>query len=80
MSATSTTSGEAVHVVRRFAELRKRDVDFAGGKGANLGELTRAGLPVPPGFVIGAPAYVAFCEARGLRARIAVGAGGAGGG
>jgi pyruvate, water dikinase len=73
MSATSTTSGEAVHAVRRFAELGKGDVDFAGGKGANLGELTRAGLPVPPGFVIGAPAYVAFCEAQGLRARIAAG-------
>ena len=73
MSATSTTSGEAVHAVRPFAELGKGDVDFAGGKGANLGELTRAGLPVPPGFVIGAPAYVAFCKAQGLRDRIAAG-------
>ena len=73
MSATWITSGEAVDAVCRFAELGKGDVDFAGGKGANLGELTRAGLPVPPGFVIGAPAYVAFCEARGLRDRIASG-------
>ena len=71
MIATSTTSGEGLHAVRRFAELGKADVDFAGGKGANLGELTRAGLPVPQGFVIGAPAYVAFCEAGGLRDRIA---------
>jgi len=71
MAAISTTSDVAVHAVRRFIDLRKRDVDFAGGKGANLGELTRAGLPVPPGFVIGAPAYVGFCEARGLRGRIA---------
>ena len=71
MSATSTTSGEAVRAVRRFAELGQEDVAFAGGKGANLGELTRAGLPVPPGFVIGAPAYMAFCEAQGLRDRIA---------
>jgi pyruvate, water dikinase len=31
MSATSTTSGEAVHAVRPFAELGKGDVDFAGG-------------------------------------------------
>lgn len=43
--------------VRRFAELSRADVAFAGGKGANLGELTAAGLPVPPGFVVGAPAY-----------------------
>src|SRR6516165_5391069 len=71
MSATSTTSGEAVHAVSRFAELGKGDVGFAGGKGANLGELTRARLPVPHGFVIGAPAYVAFCEGGGLRDRIA---------
>ena len=71
MSATSSTSVEGVQVVRGFAELGKADVDFAGGKGANLGELTRAGLPVPQGFVIGAPAYGAFCEAGGLRGRIA---------
>ena len=71
MSTRSTTSGEAVHAVRGFAELGKGDVEFAGGKGANLGELTRAGLPVPPGFVIGAPAYMAFCEAQDLRDRIA---------
>jgi pyruvate,water dikinase len=57
--------------VRPFAELSRADVDYAGGKGANLGELTRAGLPVPPGFVIGAPAYAAFCEEGALRARIA---------
>ena len=57
--------------VRRFEELSRADVAYAGGKGANLGELTRAGLPVPPGFVVGAPAYAAFCDARGLRERIA---------
>jgi pyruvate,water dikinase len=54
-----------------FARLGRADVSFAGGKGANLGELTAAGLPVPPGFVIGAPAYAAFCDDTGLRGRIA---------
>jgi pyruvate,water dikinase len=54
-----------------FERLGHGDVDFAGGKGANLGELTAAGLPVPPGFVIGAPAYAAFCEETGLRGWIA---------
>jgi len=54
-----------------FALLGRGDVDFAGGKGANLGELTGAGLPVPPGFVIGAPAYAAFCDDTGLRGRVA---------
>jgi pyruvate,water dikinase len=54
-----------------FERLERADVDFAGGKGANLGELTAAGLPVPSGFVIGAPAYAAFCNEGGLRDRMA---------
>jgi pyruvate, water dikinase len=54
-----------------FERLGHGDVSFAGGKGANLGELTAAGLPVPPGFVIGAPAYAAFCDDTGLRGKIA---------
>jgi pyruvate,water dikinase len=54
-----------------FDRLRRNDVGRVGGKGANLGELTAAGLPVPPGFVISAPAYAAFCDGSGLRSRIA---------
>lgn len=38
--------------VAAFEQLRMGDTDEAGGKGANLGELVAAGLPVPPGFVI----------------------------
>ena len=62
----------ATEAIRRFTELRVTDVAFAGGKGANLGELTAAGAPVPPGFVIGAPAYNAFCAHSGLRERLSV--------
>ena len=54
-----------------FERLSRADVAFAGGKGANLGELTAAGLPVPHGFVVGAPAYAAFCDETGLREWIA---------
>ncbi|NVJ07278.1 phosphoenolpyruvate synthase [Myxococcus sp. AM001] len=43
--------------LRWFSELSREDVALAGGKGANLGEMTRAGLPVPPGFVITAAAF-----------------------
>jgi pyruvate, water dikinase len=67
----STATTERTDAVRPFSELRKVDVDYAGGKGANLGEMTHAGLPIPQGFVVGAPAYAAFCDANGLRARIA---------
>lgn len=71
MSITSdvdTRSG--IELVRPFADLGSDDVAYAGGKGANLGELTSAGLPVPAGFVIGAPAYAAFCTETGLRERL----------
>ncbi|MFJ5993248.1 phosphoenolpyruvate synthase [Lentzea sp. NPDC092896] len=44
--------------IRDFATLGKNDTAIAGGKGANLGELTRAGLPVPPGFVVTAEAFL----------------------
>src|SRR5512135_2307213 len=52
--------------VRWFDELGKDDTPVAGGKGANLGEMTRAGLPVPPGFVVAAEAYRAFIQHAGL--------------
>src|SRR5215217_846641 len=54
-----------------FKEIRKDDVALAGGKGANLGELSRAGLPVPPGFVLVTRAYDAFVESSDLRDAIA---------
>jgi pyruvate,water dikinase len=68
MSAVDTAV--SVASLRPFADLSRGDVDYAGGKGANLGELTGAGVPVPPGFVVGAPAYGAFCDQGGLRGRI----------
>lgn len=53
--------------IRWFGELSVHDTDTAGGKGANLGELTSIGLPVPPGFVVPADAFVGFLEAGGLQ-------------
>lgn len=49
-------------------ELTKDDVALAGGKGANLGELSRAGFRVPRGFVITAQAYLSAMSAGGMRA------------
>jgi pyruvate,water dikinase len=48
-------------------ELTVADAFRAGGKGANLGELVRAGLPVPPGFVITAGAYLRAMQEGGVR-------------
>ena len=53
--------------IRNFTETGKDDVMTVGGKGANLGELTRAGLPVPAGFVVTAQAYRYFLESSGLK-------------
>jgi len=40
-----------------FSELGRTDVRRAGGKGASLGELTRAGISVPPGCVVTTDAF-----------------------
>ena len=45
-----------------FQEVTKNDVPMVGGKGANLGEMTRAGIPVPPGFIVTASAYFDFLK------------------
>jgi len=66
-----TTSVAAIPLTRSIAELSHDDVAYAGGKGANLGELAAAGLPVPEGYVVGAPTYAAFVERTGLRDAIA---------
>jgi len=49
-------------VIVWFEEIGKADIPIAGGKGANLGELTRSQVPVPPGFVVTANAYFRFLE------------------
>ncbi|MCW5805234.1 MAG: phosphoenolpyruvate synthase [Deltaproteobacteria bacterium] len=54
-----------------FDALTKASIPVAGGKGANLGEMTHAGLPVPPGFVITAPAFLAALAAAGIREELA---------
>src|SRR5829696_9618794 len=56
--------------VSEFDEIGKDDLALVGGKGANLGELSHAGLPVPPGFVLTTRAYDAFVEAGGLKDEI----------
>ena len=52
-------------LVRALQELGSGDIDAAGGKGANLGELIRAGFPVPDGFVLTTAAYARAAEAAG---------------
>src|SRR5215211_1870864 len=56
--------------IKQFGELAGSDIDQAGGKAANLGELTRAGLPVPPGFVVLTEAYRAYIAEHQLHEQI----------
>ena len=56
--------------IYNFADVQAADVAVAGGKGVGLGNLVRAGLPVPPGFVLTTAAYEAFVDANGIQARI----------
>ena len=53
-----------------LADVGAESLSLVGGKGANLGELVRAGLPVPRAFVVTTHAYRHLLEANGLKARI----------
>jgi pyruvate,water dikinase len=57
-------------LVAWFDELSAADTPRAGGKGANLGELTAARLPVPRGFVVVSDAYLGAMDAAGVRDRL----------
>lgn len=53
-------------MILKFNEIKKEDVLTAGGKGANLGEMTKAQIAVPNGFVVTADAYRAFLKENNL--------------
>ena len=46
-----------------FTTIRATDLPLVGGKGANLGELTHAGFPIPPGFCVTTIAFQQFIDA-----------------
>jgi len=45
-----------------FDEVDRQNLGQVGGKGGNLGEMTQAGLPVPPGYIVSAQAYFYFIK------------------
>ncbi|WP_328980728.1 pyruvate, phosphate dikinase [Streptomyces canus] len=63
-----------VRYVHDFREGRRDMADLLGGKGANLAEMTRLGLPVPPGFTVTTDACRAFlatgAEPEGMSAEV----------
>jgi phosphohistidine swiveling domain-containing protein len=59
-----------VEKVRGLGDFGRDDVAAAGGKAANLGELVRAGFPVPAGFVLTTAAYRRTLDEAGLTKRV----------
>jgi rifampicin phosphotransferase len=53
-----------------LADVGRGDVGIAGGKAVGLAGVIQAGLPVPPGFVLGTAAYAEFVDANHLGAGI----------
>ena len=56
--------------IKFFKDLTKKSVPEAGGKGASLGEMTKAKIPVPPGFVVVASAFDRFLKETQLEEEI----------
>ena len=57
-------------LIKIFIQISKADTEIAGGKGASLGEMTQAGIPVPRGFVVLSGAFDGFIEETGLSTEI----------
>ncbi|KKT92722.1 MAG: hypothetical protein UW94_C0013G0013 [Parcubacteria group bacterium GW2011_GWA2_45_14] len=59
-----------MNYTKTFKDINKADVAIAGGKGASLGEMTQAGIQVPHGFVILAPAFDEFLRITDLNVEL----------
>lgn len=57
-------------LVAFFKQIDKHDLPLVGGKGANLGEMTQAGFPVPDGFAVTVESYDRFIEQNNLHQKI----------
>ena len=53
-----------------FEQLDRGNLKEAGGKGANLGEMSRHGFPVPPGFVTTSGAYYKHLDYNELQGKM----------
>jgi len=62
---------QSVHkTVVWFDEVNKGDIALVGGKGANLGEMTQSGFPVPNGFAVTVASYDLFLERNEIAKKI----------
>lgn len=56
--------------IRRFQEIKKEDVSVVGGKGANLGEMFNASLPVPDGFCVTGDAFDEYMKRNSFKQQV----------
>jgi phosphohistidine swiveling domain-containing protein len=62
---TASRGTEMEPLILPFERISAADLPRVGGKGANLGEMARAGFPVPPGFCVTTAAFDAFLAGSG---------------
>ena len=67
---TPDRAGDSLPWIVDLSDVSRANIGIVGGKGANLGEMLRAELPVPPGFVLTVSAYERMREANDLGARL----------
>jgi len=60
----------STEVIGWFADIGLQDRPHVGGKGGSLGELQRAGIAVPPGFVVKTGAFERFIQALERKAPV----------
>lgn len=53
-----------------FKDIDRDSLSLVGGKGANLGEMVKAGFPVPNGFAITVPSYELFLSENDIASKI----------
>ena len=57
---------KSIKYAQRLQDVSKKDFPMVGGKGAGLGEMIGAGLPVPEGFVLLTNSYQRFVTANNI--------------
>ena len=68
--STPQMDNHASPLVASLSYFKRDDLMLAGGKGANLGELSHMGLAVPPGFVVTTAAYDVLLQTDGIQERL----------
>ena len=66
----TTRKSKTEKLVLWFQNVTKNDIPLVGGKNANLGEMIKAKLPIPPGFAVTAYAYKKFITEEKISTKI----------